>query len=98
MVCLSAYVPLVVPDTPVEVIVDLLRKAKDIAAACSTVPEELKSHLQKAADIASGLDDYLEKMTTKESEPLAELYEYNIPSHANVHVIHCPKCVSCKLC
>ncbi|KAM6927890.1 uncharacterized protein FYW49_004070 [Xenentodon cancila] len=64
-----------VPDTPVEVIVDLLTKAKGIAAACGTVPEELKSHLQKALDIASGLDDYLEKMSTQESEPLAELYK-----------------------
>uniref|UniRef100_A0A3B3UX13 O-methyltransferase MdmC-like n=1 Tax=Poecilia latipinna TaxID=48699 RepID=A0A3B3UX13_9TELE len=40
-------------------------------------PEELKSHLQKALDIASGLDNYLEKITTKESEPLAELYKYD---------------------
>ncbi|KAM3621655.1 uncharacterized protein V6R79_014064 [Siganus canaliculatus] len=67
-----------VPDTPVEVLVDLLRKAKEIAASSSNVPEELKSHLQKAVDIASGLDDYLEKMTTQESEPLAELYEKTI--------------------
>ncbi|XP_063329275.1 uncharacterized protein zgc:113054 [Pelmatolapia mariae] len=64
-----------VPDTPVEVIVDLLTKAQDIAASCGNVPEELTSHLQKALDIASGLDDYLEKMTTQESEPLAELYK-----------------------
>ncbi|XP_043978190.1 uncharacterized protein zgc:113054 isoform X1 [Gambusia affinis] len=64
-----------VPDTPVEVIVDLLTKAKGIASACATVPEELKKYLQKALDIASGLDNYLEKMTTKESEPLAELYK-----------------------
>ncbi|XP_005726666.1 uncharacterized protein LOC102205957 [Pundamilia nyererei] len=64
-----------VPDTPVEVIVDLLTKAQVIAASCGNVPEELTSHLQKALDIASGLDDYLEKMTTQESEPLAELYK-----------------------
>ncbi|XP_004068646.1 uncharacterized protein LOC101163242 [Oryzias latipes] len=64
-----------VPDTPMEVIVDLLTKAKDKAVSCSTVPEELKGHLQKALDIASGLDVYLEKMTTQESEPLRELYE-----------------------
>lgn len=60
-----------------EVIVDLLTKAKDKAVSCSTVPEELKGHLQKALDIASGLDVYLEKMTTQESEPLRELYEYD---------------------
>ena len=56
----------------------LLVKAKDIAAACGSVPEDLKSHLQQALDIASGLDDYLEKMTTQESQPLAELYKYGI--------------------
>ncbi|XP_069019970.1 uncharacterized protein [Embiotoca jacksoni] len=67
-----------VPDTPVEIIADLLTKAKDIAAACGHVPEELTSHLQKALDIASGLDDYLEKMSTPESEPLSELYQKTI--------------------
>lgn len=67
-----------VPDSPVEILVDLLRKANDVAAASASVPEELISHLQKALDIASGLDDYLEKMTTQESEPLAELYQYDI--------------------
>uniref|UniRef100_A0A3P9MQZ2 D-arabinitol 2-dehydrogenase [ribulose-forming] n=1 Tax=Oryzias latipes TaxID=8090 RepID=A0A3P9MQZ2_ORYLA len=73
---ISASMALVkVPDTPMEVIVDLLTKAKDKAVSCSTVPEELKGHLQKALDIASGLDVYLEKMTTQESEPLRELYE-----------------------
>ncbi|XP_041837420.1 uncharacterized protein zgc:113054 [Melanotaenia boesemani] len=64
-----------VPDTPVEVIVDLLTKAKDVAAAHGSVPEDLMSHLQKALDIASGLDDYLDEITTQESEPLAELYK-----------------------
>ncbi|KAI3370434.1 hypothetical protein L3Q82_025206, partial [Scortum barcoo] len=67
-----------VPDTPVEVLVDLLTKAKEIAAASSNVPQELSSHLQKALEIASSLDDYLEKMTTPESEPLAELYEKTV--------------------
>ncbi|XP_074505647.1 uncharacterized protein LOC141775804 isoform X1 [Sebastes fasciatus] len=67
-----------VPDTPVEVLVDLLTKAKEIAAAGSNVPDKLTSQLQKALDIASGLDDYLEKMTTQESEPLAELYKKTV--------------------
>jgi len=67
-----------VPDTPVEVLVDLLTKAKEIAAATGNIPEELASHLQKALDIASGLDDYLETMTTQESEPLAELYKKTV--------------------
>lgn len=64
-----------VPDTPVEILVDILTKATDIATASVNVPEELRNHLQKALDIASGLDDYLEKMTTQESEHLAELYQ-----------------------
>ncbi|KAK5934543.1 hypothetical protein CgunFtcFv8_014933 [Champsocephalus gunnari] len=67
-----------VPDTPVEVLVDILTKAKELAIANGHVPEELKSQLQKALDIASGMDHYLEKMTTPESEPLAELYEKTI--------------------
>ncbi|XP_028303952.1 uncharacterized protein LOC114464081 [Gouania willdenowi] len=67
-----------VPDTPVEVVLDLLTKAKDIATTCENVPEELKSYLQKAVDITSGLDDYLERMTTKESEPLAELFKKTV--------------------
>lgn len=70
-----------VPDTPVEVLVDLLTKAKEIAAASGHVPKELTGHLQKALEIASGLDDYLEIMTTQESEPLAELYKYVLASY-----------------
>ncbi|KAA8593506.1 hypothetical protein FQN60_009622 [Etheostoma spectabile] len=67
-----------VPDTPVEVLVALLKKAKDIAGTSGNVSEELTCQLQKALDIASGLDDYLELMTTQESEPLAELYKKTI--------------------
>ncbi|KAF3689463.1 3-hydroxybutyrate dehydrogenase type 2 [Channa argus] len=67
-----------VPDTPVEVLVDLLTKAKEIAAASGNAPEELTSHLQKALDIASGLDEYLEKMSTQESEHLTELYKKTV--------------------
>lgn len=74
------YVIPPVPDTPVEVLVDLLTKAKEIATAHGNVPEELTCHLQQAVDIASGLDDYLEKMSTQESEPLAELYRYVLAS------------------
>ncbi|KAM8867364.1 uncharacterized protein ACB058_005411 [Synchiropus picturatus] len=64
-----------VPDTPVEVLVDVLTRAKFLASENGNVPEELACHLQKALDIASGLDHYLEMMTTKESEPLAELFK-----------------------
>lgn len=72
-----------------EVLVDLLTKASEIAASSSNVPEELKGHLQKALDIASGLDDYLENMTTPESEPLAELYKYVL--YLNPLIIQRPK-------
>uniref|UniRef100_A0A673C6G8 D-arabinitol 2-dehydrogenase [ribulose-forming] n=1 Tax=Sphaeramia orbicularis TaxID=375764 RepID=A0A673C6G8_9TELE len=67
-----------IPDTPVEILVDLLKKAKDIATANGGVPKELTSRLQEALDIASGLDEYLERMTTQESQPLAELYEKTV--------------------
>uniref|UniRef100_A0A3Q1GE04 D-arabinitol 2-dehydrogenase [ribulose-forming] n=1 Tax=Acanthochromis polyacanthus TaxID=80966 RepID=A0A3Q1GE04_9TELE len=67
------YVIPPVPDTPVEIIVDLLSKAKNVAAARGDVPKELTSYLQKALDIASGLNDYLEKMTTQESQTLKML-------------------------
>ncbi|KAF7647379.1 hypothetical protein LDENG_00173220, partial [Lucifuga dentata] len=61
-----------VPDTPVEILVDFLTKAHEVAAASSNVPEELKGYLQKALDV------YLEAMTTQESEPLAELYRKTV--------------------
>ncbi|XP_055070351.2 uncharacterized protein [Misgurnus anguillicaudatus] len=63
-----------VSDTPVEFIVEYLQKAKEIAENNANVPAELRDHLQKALDIAGGLDGYLERMSSPESEPLAELY------------------------
>lgn len=64
-----------VSDTPLEFIVEYLSKAKDIVDSNASVPEELRTYLQKALDIASGLDSYLERMTSQESDPLAELYK-----------------------
>lgn len=61
-----------------EVLVDLLTKAKEIATANGNIPKELSSHLQEALDIACGLDDYLERMSTQESEHLAELYKKTV--------------------
>ncbi|XP_065135488.2 uncharacterized protein [Paramisgurnus dabryanus] len=63
-----------VSDTPVEFIVEYLQKAKEIAENNANVPAELRDHLQKALDIAGGLDGYLEHMSSPESELLAELY------------------------
>lgn len=67
-----------VPDTPVEIVADLLARAKDVAATCENVPEELSSCLQKALDITRGMDQYLEEMTTQESEPLAQIYRKTV--------------------
>ncbi|XP_055773395.1 uncharacterized protein zgc:113054 isoform X2 [Salvelinus fontinalis] len=57
-----------------EFMVDFLNKAKEIADSNANIPEELRVNLQKALDIACGLDGYLEKMSSQESAPLAELY------------------------
>ncbi|XP_012694113.2 uncharacterized protein zgc:113054 [Clupea harengus] len=67
-----------VSDTPLEFIVEYLSKAKDIVDSNASVPEELRTYLQKALDIASGLDSYLERMTSQESDPLAELYKKTV--------------------
>lgn len=61
-----------------EILVDVLTKAMAVASSSVNVPQELKSHLQEALDIAGGLDNYLEEMSTPESEPLAELYRCHI--------------------
>uniref|UniRef100_A0A8B9JEA8 D-arabinitol 2-dehydrogenase [ribulose-forming] n=1 Tax=Astyanax mexicanus TaxID=7994 RepID=A0A8B9JEA8_ASTMX len=67
-----------VSDTPLEYIVEYLLKAKLIADQNVSVPEELRENLQKALDIASGLDPYIEQMSSPESDPLAELYKKTI--------------------
>uniref|UniRef100_A0A8C8C697 D-arabinitol 2-dehydrogenase [ribulose-forming] n=1 Tax=Oncorhynchus tshawytscha TaxID=74940 RepID=A0A8C8C697_ONCTS len=64
-----------ISDTPMEFMVDFLNKAKEIADSNANIPEELRVNLQKALDIACGLDGYLEKMSSQESAPLAELYQ-----------------------
>uniref|UniRef100_A0A8C7VYL3 D-arabinitol 2-dehydrogenase [ribulose-forming] n=1 Tax=Oncorhynchus mykiss TaxID=8022 RepID=A0A8C7VYL3_ONCMY len=64
-----------ISDTPMEFMVDFLNKAKEIADSTANIPEELRVNLQKALDIACGLDGYLEKMSSQESAPLAELYQ-----------------------
>lgn len=67
-----------VSDTPMEFLVDFLSKAKEIADGVSNIPDELRCNLQKALDIAAGLDDYLERMSSQESKALAELYKKTI--------------------
>lgn len=51
-------------ETPAGLIAENLLKAKEIALNDSCVPEQLKDYLQKALDIALGLDPYLDAMAT----------------------------------
>ncbi|XP_009981239.1 PREDICTED: uncharacterized protein LOC104376371 [Tauraco erythrolophus] len=51
-------------ETPVGLIAENLLKAKEIALNDSRVPEQLKNYLQKALDVALGLDPYLDAMAT----------------------------------
>ncbi|CAM4627504.1 unnamed protein product [Leuciscus chuanchicus] len=67
-----------VSDTPVEFVVEYLLKAKEIVENNANIPAGLLDNLQKALDIASGLDGYLEQMSSQESEPLAELYRKSV--------------------
>lgn len=49
-------------ESPAGLIAENLLKAKEIALNDSRVPEQLKNYLQKALDIALGLDPYLDAM------------------------------------
>ncbi|XP_064931485.1 uncharacterized protein LOC102090989 isoform X1 [Columba livia] len=51
-------------ETPAGLIAENLLKAKEIAINDSRVPEQLKNYLQKALDVALGLDPYLDAMAT----------------------------------
>ncbi|KAK4814973.1 hypothetical protein QYF61_007878 [Mycteria americana] len=51
-------------ETPAGLIAENLLKAKEIALNDSRVPEQLKNYLQKALDVALGLDPYLDAMAT----------------------------------
>ncbi|XP_010214171.1 PREDICTED: uncharacterized protein LOC104568936 [Tinamus guttatus] len=51
-------------ETPAGLIAENLLKAKEIALDNSCVPERLKNYLQKALDVALGLDPYLDAMAT----------------------------------
>ncbi|XP_075288561.1 uncharacterized protein LOC104331382 [Opisthocomus hoazin] len=53
-------------ETPAGLIAENLLKAKEIALNDSRVPEQLKNYLQKALDVALGLDPYLDAMATSE--------------------------------
>ncbi|XP_069722234.1 uncharacterized protein [Phaenicophaeus curvirostris] len=51
-------------ETPAGLIAENLLKAKEIALKDSRVPEQLKNYLQKALDVALGLEPYLDAMAT----------------------------------
>ncbi|XP_030358083.1 uncharacterized protein LOC115614836 [Strigops habroptila] len=51
-------------ETPTGLIAENLLKAKEIALNDSRVPEQLKNYLQKALNVALGLDPYLDAMAT----------------------------------
>jgi len=51
------------PDTPMEVITDLLKRALHTDDASAS-----KSLVQRAYDLASGLDDYLEAVSSPPSQ------------------------------
>ncbi|XP_050760819.1 uncharacterized protein LOC127021668 [Gymnogyps californianus] len=51
-------------ETLAGLIAENLLKAKEIALTDSRVPEQLKNYLQKALDVALGLDPYLDAMAT----------------------------------
>lgn len=55
------------PDTPIEVITDLLQRAMS-----GNSVEEIKGAVQKALAVAGGLDPYLEKVSSKPSEVSAQ--------------------------
>ncbi|NXN07254.1 CAMT methyltransferase, partial [Indicator maculatus] len=53
-----------ISETPLGLIAENLLKAKEIALNDSRVPEQLRNYLQKALDVALGLDPYLDAMAT----------------------------------
>ncbi|XP_074770701.1 uncharacterized protein LOC141964333 [Athene noctua] len=53
-----------ISETPAGLIAENLLKAKEIALDDSRVPEQLKHYLQKALDVALGLDPYLDAMAS----------------------------------
>lgn len=57
------------PVTPLGILVEHLETAVQMVAE-SNVPATTKTHLQKALDLAAGLDPYLDECTTQESPAL----------------------------
>nr|XP_032628758.1 uncharacterized protein LOC116820413 [Chelonoidis abingdonii] len=64
-------------ETPMGLIAENLRKAREIAHSDSRVPEQLKHYLQKALEVAVGLDPYLDAMATAKTASL-EGWQLNV--------------------
>jgi NAD(P)-dependent dehydrogenase (short-subunit alcohol dehydrogenase family)/predicted O-methyltransferase YrrM len=62
-----------VPDTPVEVVTDLLGRALQ-----SSSQDESKSLIQQAYDVIAGLDPYLEKVSTPPNQVCQELIKKSV--------------------
>lgn len=60
------------PVTPLGILVEHLETAVQMVAE-SNVPAATKTHLQKALDLAAGLDPYLDECTTQESPALSAI-------------------------
>lgn len=60
------------PVTPLGILVEHLETAVQMVAK-SDVPADIKTHLQKALQLAAGLDPYVEECTTKESPALSAI-------------------------
>ncbi len=60
------------PVTPLGILVDQLQTVVNLAAH-SGVPEELRTQLQQALQLAAGLDPYVGEYTTEESPALAAI-------------------------
>ncbi|XP_030426354.1 uncharacterized protein LOC115655250 [Gopherus evgoodei] len=64
-------------ETLMGLIAGNLRKAREIAHSDSHVPEQLKHYLQKALEVAVGLDPYLDAMATAKTASL-EGWQLNV--------------------
>lgn len=64
------------PVTPLGILVEHLETAVQMVAE-SNVPATTKTHLQKALDLAAGLDPYLDECTTQESPALSAIAQKN---------------------
>ncbi|KAL9838663.1 D-threitol dehydrogenase-like isoform 2-T2 [Geothlypis trichas] len=60
------------PETPAGLIAENLLKAKEIALNDPQVPEQLRNYLQKALDVALGLDPYLDTMAASKRKTSPE--------------------------